>query len=306
MVPIRDYHLPLFPSDEYEIAWDKIPESDTSPLHFEFNVHPLHNKLNGESNSSDFMVRIQDETDMYSVVGGVANVLMESMASIKSVNKGNITVTWYSRPPIKIMEITSADPFEIARSLVNLMKKWYTNRVYCDWQMHLRSLAFVELSDLLNEIRTHPNNSRFKRLYYILRNVFRLSHGDLEMGSYYALFYFHLFYAEYAKWISKGKLEIMSTLGEGSRSIVFMARRLETNIEVHCQQIFALKICNEQNDVRNCRRMESILERITQHSNGMRNIRKNSWFPHHHYSTVRFPEYSLFSWNTESYKMFNI
>lgn len=279
--PKRDYQSPASPSECSGTILDQQiqhPESDLSPSHNEIDVNHIQTEV-----SSDLIERAHQEADLYSIIGGVAKALMATEPKLGSAEfiefvhtKGTTVVSWEDDPPVQIMGINEAmarDPFLIANELVEQMRNWYYHHDRCGRQMHFRLVNFEELCDLLKEIRERPNSvhfphfglERFQQLYYALQNVFHVPAGDLEMRSHYALFYYYLYYVEYARWISQGTLKVISFLGEGSQSVVFKVGSTN-NSEIADQQIFALKIYKNHNDWMICQREERILKQIMQHN----------------------------------------
>ena len=262
------------------------PVDSRDRLHGRFSEIPLHNEEISEfhrgaeraENTEELKHKIHDEVVMKQLVKDTSKAIMNMIKSEDFENilieRGSAVLTWEDDPPVKVLKINlqmARDPFLIAEALVNVIRKWYCHQVNVNPHkvLHLQLSKFAELSYLLTEIRDYPNSESFTRLYYALRQLFPLStNKPKEMDSPYFLFYSWLYYHEKCRWMSKGTLDIISVLGEGSQSIVWKVQGREgvdskNNSEgMNGQQIFALKMYKDHLERRHCRNEERILNRI--------------------------------------------
>eukprot|EP01083_Nonionella_stella_P152962 490857_1 len=142
-------------------------------------------------------------------------------------------------------------PFLIMKSLLHLLISWYLP------QTHSIEPS-LPLSQLLQLIDKPLSLSQLHRIYDHMIFVFPCK---MQLSSTCKIFY-SLYYIQYIRFISAGKLDVVHCLGEGVEAVVFKVTDTIYNSQ---RNVFALKLHKSPSEVY-CVKEEMIMDRIQKFS----------------------------------------
>ena len=240
-----------------------------SPESLHLNLE--HRKVKLEEINEEATVTKSDDGTMSTMrnIANACNWLTREGAGTRSfvdkvLEKRSQAFTTSTAPFLIITKPMAENPYLIAQALIDMLLDCYPHQdAEEQGLLSDQGRAAVEVSQLLNYIQEFPTKADFENLYFLLRRIFGgNSIAEHDLRSPYGFIFYWCFYNEKVRWISRGTLSILTTLGEGDRSVIF---RVQSDNRFS-PQIFALKMYKNPSDWSLCINEERIMRQISRHN----------------------------------------